>query len=97
MFFWEQRTKLYVIKIFQMDANKTNSLLDCIAEPGKVLQTSYHELLHKNLRASLVITVLLDSHPITRNLDQISNTFEIFAYSAMLNISCPPLPTLIYA
>lgn len=52
MFCWEQRTKLYKIKIFQMYANKTDLLLGCIAEPDEELQTSCHELLHKNLRAS---------------------------------------------
>lgn len=80
-----------------MDANKIDSLLDCIAEPHEGLQTSCHKLLHKNLRANLVTTVLVDLHPITSNLDQISNTFENSPYSAMLNIACPPLPALIYA
>lgn len=88
--------KLYMIKIFQMYANKRDPLLDCIAEPDEGHQTSCPELLHKKLRASFshYCTTRLRSH--NYNLDQIINTFESSPYSARLNISCPPLPTLIY-
>lgn len=39
MFFWEQRRKLYMIKVFQMYTNKTDPFLDSIAELESGLQT----------------------------------------------------------
>lgn len=52
MFWWEQRRKLYMIKVFQMYTNKTDPLLDSIAEPDEGLQTWSHEFLQKKVEAS---------------------------------------------